>query len=106
MDPEAALALARAVLVDLDPGEAWAISAALRPVVARLDALPDPRAEAPPPAPAGSGGKLRADEPGPALPREVILAGVPFATEEGLVRVGRFAAQQDVNPASRSGERA
>jgi hypothetical protein len=105
MDPEAARALARAVLVDLDPGEARAISAALQPMVARLHALPDPPAEAPPPLPAGSGGELRADEPGPALAREVILAGVPAATADGLVRVGRFAAQQDVTPASRSEER-
>lgn len=105
MDPEAALALARAVLVDLDPAEAQAIAAALGPIAARLHALPDSCAEAPPGPVAGPGEGLRADEPGPPLERAAILAGAPAATEDGFVRVGRFAAQQDVTSSSRSVER-
>ncbi|MBZ5714965.1 hypothetical protein [Nannocystis pusilla] len=98
MDPEAAVALARAVLVDLDADEACAISGALEPVLARLRELPGRCAEAAPGAPQQP---LRADVPGPALPLAVALAGVPSTTPEGLVRAGRFAAQ-DVSRSSRT----
>ncbi|WAS92033.1 hypothetical protein [Nannocystis punicea] len=100
MDPEAAVALARAVLVDLDPGEARAISAALQPLLARLRALPDRPAEAAPDACPREEQVLRADVPGPALPQALALAGVPSTTPEGLVRVGSFAGH-DVSSRSR-----
>jgi len=100
MDPEAAVALARAVLVDLAPAEARAISAALEPVLARLRALPERHAEA---APDDRQPALRADVPGPALPPALALAGVPSTTPAGLVRAGRFAAG-DVSPPSRGVE--
>jgi hypothetical protein len=100
MDPEAVEALARAVLVDLDPGEARAISAALQPVLARLRALPDHPAEAAPDVGPREQQVLRADVPGATLPQALALAGVPSVTPAGLVRVGSFAAH-DVSSPSR-----
>lgn len=102
MDPEAAVALARAVLVDLAAGEARAISAALQPVLASLRALPDPRAEGAPDARQRAEQVLRADVPGPALSQSQALAGVPSTTPDGLVRVAAFAAAE-VSSLSREG---
>lgn len=86
------MALARAVLVDLKPEEARAISTALQPVLARIAALPDRCAEeAPDDLQHSARPPLRADVPGPALPVKVALAGVPASTPEGLVQAGRFA---------------
>jgi Asp-tRNA(Asn)/Glu-tRNA(Gln) amidotransferase C subunit len=90
MTPDAVLALARVALLDppsMGPDEARAIADALAPLVARLAALPAGSAEDPPASPGRPA--LRADDPGPTLPLERALAGVPVVAG-GLVRVPRF----------------
>lgn len=92
MTPDAVQAFARVVLLELSPDEARAIAEALGPLVALVAALPggelEGEPEAPPSPPVGLE-DLRADVPGPVLPPQLALAGVPVRAGD-WVQAARF----------------